>query len=86
MLSSMYKHVAKIVGAAEEDLRLGLADLMKDLEAVEQNFAINLGPKNLTQQRYENMVNDFLIAFLEQNSQDAQKCLIEAAKVRRCLG
>jgi len=86
MLSGMYKHVAKIVGATEEDLRLGLADIMKDLEAVEQNFAINLGPKNLTQQRYENMVNDFLIAFLEQNSQDAQKCLIEAAKVRRCLG
>lgn len=86
MLKGMHQQVAKIVGTNEEDLRLGLADVMKDLEAVERNFSINLGPKSLTQCRYENMVNDFLIAFLEQNSQDAQKCLIETARIRRCLG
>ncbi|MCS7123903.1 MAG: phosphoenolpyruvate carboxylase [Candidatus Bathyarchaeota archaeon] len=86
MLGDMHKQVAKIAGANEEDLRLGLANIMKDLEAVEQSFSINLGPKNLTQRRYENMVNDFLIAFIEQKSQDAQKCLVEAARIRRCLG
>lgn len=86
LLGEMYRQVAKIVGASEEDLRLGLAEVTKDLEAVEQTFSIKLGPGNLTQRRYENIINDFLIAFIEQNSQDAQKCLVEAAKIRRCLG
>ncbi|MEM3579143.1 MAG: phosphoenolpyruvate carboxylase [Candidatus Bathyarchaeia archaeon] len=86
MLGDMYRQVAKIIGANEENLRLGLADVLKDLKTVEQNFSINLGPKSLTQRRYENIVNDFLIAFIEQNTQDAQKCLVEAARIRRCLG
>lgn len=86
MLADMHKQVAKMVGANDEKLRLAIAEIMKDLQAVEEKFAINLGPKNLTQRRYENIVNDFLISFLEQNSLDAQKCLIEAAKIRKCLG
>lgn len=86
MLKDMHQQVAKTVGANEQDFRSGLAEAIKDLEAVEQNFSINLGPRNLTQRRYENIVNDFLIAFIEKNSQDAQKCLVEAARIRRCLG
>ncbi|MEM1564783.1 MAG: phosphoenolpyruvate carboxylase [Candidatus Bathyarchaeia archaeon] len=86
MLKDMCRLLAKIVGVGEGDLHLGLVGVFEDLEAVEQNFSINLGPRSLTQHRYENMVNDFLIAFLEQDSQDAQKCLVEAARIRRCLG
>ncbi len=86
MLEDMYEQAAKVAKANREDLRLGLSNVIKDLEAVEQNFSITLGPKSLTQRRYENIVNDFLISFIEQNSQDAQKCLVEAARIRRCLG
>ncbi|MGB9684601.1 MAG: phosphoenolpyruvate carboxylase [Candidatus Bathyarchaeales archaeon] len=86
MLADMHSQVAKMVCAGEEKLRLAIAEIMKDLEAVEEKFAITLGPKNLTQRRYENITNDFLISFLEQNSLDAQKRLIEAAKIRKCLG
>ncbi|MGQ9538602.1 MAG: phosphoenolpyruvate carboxylase [Candidatus Bathycorpusculaceae bacterium] len=86
MLADMHTQVAKMTGADKEKLRLAIAEIMKDLEAIEEKFAINLGPRNLTQRRYENIVNNFLISFLEQNSLDAQKCLIEAAKIRRCLG
>jgi phosphoenolpyruvate carboxylase len=69
-----------------EDFRSATAKVIEDLKAVEEHFSIKLGPRNLTQQRYENMINDFLIAFIEQNRQDAQKCLVEAAKIRKCLG
>ncbi|MEM1566516.1 MAG: phosphoenolpyruvate carboxylase [Candidatus Bathyarchaeia archaeon] len=86
MLRNMCPQVAKIVGASEENIRLGIAELIEDLEAIEQSFSINLGPRNLTQQKYENIINDFLISFIEQNKQDAQKCLVEAARIRRCLG
>ncbi|MEM0057951.1 MAG: phosphoenolpyruvate carboxylase [Candidatus Bathyarchaeia archaeon] len=86
LLADMHDQIAKMVGASREELRLGIAELIKDLETVEERLSIKLGPVNLTQRRYENIVNDFLIAFLEQNGQDAQKCLVEAARIRRCLG
>jgi phosphoenolpyruvate carboxylase len=86
MLMDMNSQISKIVGASEEDFRSATAKVIEDLKAVEEHFSIKLGPRNLTQQRYENMINDFLIAFIEQNRQDAQKCLVEAAKIRKCLG
>ncbi|MEM1589153.1 MAG: phosphoenolpyruvate carboxylase, partial [Candidatus Bathyarchaeia archaeon] len=86
MLAEMIDQIAKIVCASREELRSAISELMKDLEVVGENFSINLEPKTLTQRRHENIVNDFLIAFIEQNSQDIQKCLVEAARIRRCLG
>lgn len=54
LLGEMYRQVAKIVEASEEDLRLGLAEVAKDLEAVEQTFSIKLGPKNLIKKTPKN--------------------------------
>jgi phosphoenolpyruvate carboxylase len=86
MLIDMHEQIAKLVGASREELRLGMAELMKDLEAVEEKLSVKLGPVSLAQRRYENIVNDFLIAFIEQDNWEAQKCLVEAARIRRCLG
>ncbi len=86
MLADVCGEIASIAGANREELRLGIADLTRDLETVEEELSIKLGPRSLTQRKYENMVNDFLIAFLEQDSQGAKKYLVEAAKIRKCLG
>jgi hypothetical protein len=40
----------------------------------------------LTQRKHENLTNNFLISYLEGEDTEAKKALIEAAKLRRCLG
>lgn len=86
MLADLYGNVAKMVKMKKERLRLAITDIMKDLSMVEENLGVKLGPKNLTQRKYENMVNDFLISLIEQNDKDAKKYVAEAAAIRKCLG
>lgn len=86
MLADLYGDVAKMVKMEKERLRSAIASIMKDLSTVEENLGVKLGPENLTQRKYENMVNDFLISFMERNDRDAEKYVVEAATIRKCLG
>ncbi|MEM4648973.1 MAG: hypothetical protein QXK09_03245, partial [Nitrososphaerota archaeon] len=61
-------------------------DIITDLSAVEEQLGLRAGPRTLTQRRYENAVNDFLAAILEGEQEEAGRRLIDAARLRRCLG
>lgn len=86
MLTEMHERAAKTFGVDSEKLRSAITDIIRDLHAVEENLSIRLGPQTFSQMKYENTLNNFLIAFLEQDKEEAKRFLIEAAKIRRCLG
>jgi len=70
-----------------DKLEIALTKLLGDLKAVEEKLVIKIGPRTPTQRRHENFTNNFLISFLERdNDKEAKEDLIEAAKLRRCLG
>jgi phosphoenolpyruvate carboxylase len=71
---------------SEEKLKTALTKIADDLKAAEENLDVVLGPKSSAQKRHENFTNNFLIAFLEHEDEEAVKALIEAAKLRKCLG
>ncbi|MCX8189586.1 MAG: phosphoenolpyruvate carboxylase, partial [Nitrososphaeria archaeon] len=86
MLMNLYKQFARRSKMKEERLKLALADLLLDLKEVEEKLGIKLGPKNLIQEKYENVINNFLISYLMQEDEDAKRYLVEAATIRKCIG
>src|SRR3989304_8645450 len=86
MLVENPKKAAERARMNEDKLKIGLAKILGDLKAVEEKLDIKLGPRNLTEKRHENFANNFLIAYLEHEDDEAKKALLEAAKLRRCLG
>jgi phosphoenolpyruvate carboxylase len=53
---------------------------------VEEVFDIKLGPRTSSQRKHENFTNNFLLSYLEDEEKEAKKALVEAAKLRQCLG
>ena len=86
MLMETRKKVAERAGMNEEKLKLALTQILDDLKAVEEKLDIKLGLKSPTQKRHENFTNNFLIAYIEREDDEARKAFVEAAKLRRCLG
>jgi len=86
MLMEMHTRVAKRTGMNIDTLRLALTRILADLKAVEEKFDRKLGPRTLEQRKHENFTNNFLINYLEGEETEARNALIEAAKIRRCLG
>jgi phosphoenolpyruvate carboxylase len=82
----MSKKTVERAGMNEEQLKIALTKIMSDLKATEEKLGIKLGPRNPTQRRYENFTNNFLISYIEREDEEARKALLEAAKLRRCLG
>jgi len=85
-LMDMYKRVSRRAGMEEEKLRSALTELLLDLKVVEEKLGIKLGPKNLAQKKYENIVSNFLISYMERDDMEAKGYLEEAARIRKCLG
>jgi phosphoenolpyruvate carboxylase len=86
MLIENSQRTSDRVKMSVEKLEEGLEAVKRDLAAVEDKLAVRLGPKTLSEKRHENFSNNFLIAFLEGEDDEAEKALVEAAKIRRCLG
>ena len=86
MLMDMHEKAAARAGMGEDKLKLALTKIMGDLKTVEEKLSIKLGPSTPTHRRHENFTNNFLISYLEREDEDAKKALVEAAKLRRCLG
>lgn len=78
--------IAEITGMSSQDLQNAITKAQNDLNVVEQKLNIKLGPKTPSQKRHENYANNFLIAYMEREDEEAKKSLVEAAKFRRCLG
>lgn len=86
MLAEMCDQLAGLAGMSVEELRSAIGEIIMDLSVVEEKLGIKAGPRTLTQRRYENAVNDFLAALLEQEHEEARRRLIDAARIRCCLG
>jgi phosphoenolpyruvate carboxylase len=86
MLMEMSGKVAKRANMNEEKLRAALLNSLEDLKTVEEKFAIKLGPKDSAQRKHENFTNNFLISMIEHEDEEAKRALVEAAKMRKCLG
>ena len=86
LLMEMLKKTAERAGMNEEQFKTAIAKIMNDLKATEEKLGIKLGPRNPTQRRHENFTNNFLISYIEREDDEARKALLEAAKLRKCLG
>ena len=85
-LMELCKDVASRAGVEEDKLRSALTELLLDLKVVEEKLRIRLGPKSLVHRKYENIVNNFLISYFERDDEEARRYLVEAGRLRRCLG
>jgi phosphoenolpyruvate carboxylase len=86
MLLEMSNKTAKKACMSEEKLQKALSTIIEDLKTVEEKFSIKLGPKGLSKRKHENFTNNFLLSCLQNEDNEAKKSLVEAAKLRRCLG
>jgi len=86
MLMEMHPKVAKRAGMNVDSLRLALTRILADMKAVEEKLDIKLGPRTLNHRKHENFTNNFLISYLEGEELEARKAIVEAAKLRKCLG
>ena len=86
MLMEMSQKTAKKANMSEEKLRNALSNILGDLKTAEEKLAVKLGPRGVSQRKHENFTNNFLISYLEGEDAEAQKALVEAAKLRKCLG
>jgi len=86
MLMEMHQKAAERAGTSREKIKTALTRILGDLQTAEEKLDIKLGPRTSTQKRHANFANNFLIAYLEREDVEAKKALVEAAKLRRCLG
>lgn len=86
MLMSMHDKIAERAGMDREKLKDILTRILEDLKAAEETLGIKLGPRSLSQRRHANLISNFLISYLENNISEAKSALVEAAKIRKCLG
>ncbi len=86
MLMAMHTRIAKRANMNVDNLRLALTRILADLKTVEETLDVKLGPRTSTQRKHENFTNNFLISYLENEEKEAKKALVEAAKLRNCLG
>ncbi len=87
MLMESHEKVADKANIGVDKLEMALTKILEDLKTVEDNLVIKLGPRTPAQKRHENFTNNFLISYIERgNDEEAKRDLIEAAKLRRCLG
>jgi len=80
-----HREVAERAGMSGEALKAAISDLLEDIESIE-GFGIKLGQSGSAQRKHENFANSFLLSYIEREDEDARRFLLEAAKLRKCLG
>ncbi|MGW8289058.1 MAG: phosphoenolpyruvate carboxylase, partial [Candidatus Bathyarchaeia archaeon] len=86
LLMEMHQKAAERANASQKKIKTALTQILDDLQTADQNLGIKIGPRTPTQKRHENFANNFLIAYMEREDGEATKALVEAAKLRKCLG
>jgi len=86
MLLEMSHTTAKRTGMNEDKLKEALNMVIGDLNTVEQQLSIKLGPKGIAPRKHENFTNNFLLSFIQKQDSEAKTALVESAKLRKCLG
>lgn len=86
LLMEMHQKAAERASASQKKIKTALTQILDDLQTADQNLGIKIGPRTPTQKRHENFANNFLIAYMEREDGEATKALVEAAKLRKCLG
>lgn len=87
MLLETHEKASAKANMTVEKLELALTKILEDLKAVEENLLIKLGPRTPAHKRHGNFTNNFLISYIERDDiEEAKSDLIEAAKLRKCLG
>ncbi|MEM2095591.1 MAG: phosphoenolpyruvate carboxylase [Candidatus Caldarchaeum sp.] len=59
---------------------------VEDLETAENLLNIKAGPRTISDRKYSNAISNFLISYLEEDTNSAVDELVKAARMRRCLG
>jgi phosphoenolpyruvate carboxylase len=86
MLIEMRSQLSKRAGMNQEAVKSAFTAILEDLQAVEQNLSVKLGPSGVSQRKHENFTNNFLLSYLQKEDGEAKKALLESAKLRKCLG
>lgn len=60
--------------------------VIEDLQVLEENLGIPLGPRNLDQRKHENLVNNILISLAKADHEEMTRYIVEAARIRHSLG
>ena len=77
----------EVVKKITEKFGLGevIPEIMKDLQLLEENLGINLGPRNLDQRKHENVTNNILISLVN-GDREIVRYILEAGRIRHSLG
>ncbi|MCS7137508.1 MAG: phosphoenolpyruvate carboxylase [Candidatus Caldarchaeum sp.] len=67
-------------------IRNALPLYVEDLETAENMLDVKVGPRTFSERKYLNLVNNFLLSYLENDTASAAEELLKAARARRCLG
>jgi phosphoenolpyruvate carboxylase len=86
MLMEKRREVAERAGMSEEKLKNAITMIQSDLKAVEEGLGIRFGPRNQTQQKHEDLTNNFITSYLEHQESETASHLLESARLRRFLG
>jgi len=66
-------------------LKEAIPEIMKDLQLLEENLGMKLGPHNLDQRKHENIANNILISLVG-DYRETVGYILEAGRIRRSLG
>ena len=66
-------------------LRDVIPEIMKDMQLLEENVGINLGPRSLDQRKHENIANNILISLVSDH-RETMRYILEAGRIRHSLG
>jgi phosphoenolpyruvate carboxylase len=87
LLLETHEQASAKANMSVEKLETAVTKILEDLKTVEEKLVIKLGPRTPSQKRHGNFTNNFLISYIERdNPEEARLDLIEAAKIRKCLG
>jgi len=62
-----------------------IPEIMKDLQFLEENMGLKLGPRSPDHRRHENIANSVLISLIDEPT-EIGRYIVEAARIRRSLG
>lgn len=84
LLAERGEQVKKVFGL--DFLERFIPCYMEDIAAAEEMLGIKCGPRTLSERKYVNTVENFLISLLEGREEEAREELLRSAVMRRSLG